>query len=230
MPRDSALYAQAARRMLFEKISGSPAASGPFEPGPGKRGQPAESRLPAILTPRLASGLRESAAAFLARQHIAGEPVTWEPPAELLDELSLPGTDPGAIDLGQLHQLIRSDHLGPAAAARRLGASRAVVDLLLDHDPAPETALPRATAKHPRRIPSREEFTSYYCGENLSLAKIAKRTGISEGYASQLARDYGIPGRGQKDYNVSQHPVLTRDWLTDQYVTRSLRSIAAEAG
>jgi transcriptional regulator with XRE-family HTH domain len=71
-----------------------------------------------------------------------------------------------------------------------------------------------------------------YCGEKLSLAQIAKRTGISEGYASQFARDYGIPVRGQKDYDASQHPVLTRDWLTDRYVTlsRSLRSIAAEAG
>ena len=59
---------------FFQKISGRPAASGPFQPGPGKRGQPAESRLPAILTPRLASGLSESAAAFLARQHIVGEP------------------------------------------------------------------------------------------------------------------------------------------------------------
>jgi Bacterial regulatory helix-turn-helix protein, lysR family len=38
--------------------------------------------------------------------------------------------------------------------------------------------------------------------------------------------------RGQKNYSVSQHPVLTRDWLTRQYVTRrlSLRRIAAEAG
>jgi hypothetical protein len=136
------------------------------------------------------------------------------------------------IDLGQLHQLIRSDHFGPAAAARHLGTTRAVIDLLLDQDPAPETAIPRATAKHPRRIPSREEFAACYRDENLSLAKIAKRTGISAGYASQLARDYGIPVRGQKDHSVSQHPVLTRDWLTGQYVTRgrSLRSIAAEAG
>lgn len=38
--------------------------------------------------------------------------------------------------------------------------------------------------------------------------------------------------RGLKDHSVSQHPVLTRDRLTDRYVTRglSLRSIAAEAG
>jgi hypothetical protein len=50
--------------------------------------------------------------------------------------------------------------------------------------------LPRATAKHSRRVPSREELTACYCDENLSLAKIARRTGISAGYASQLARDY----------------------------------------
>jgi hypothetical protein len=231
MPRDPALYAQAARRMLFQKISGSPAASGPFQPPPGARGRPAESRLPMVLTPRLASGLRDSAAAFLARQHISGEPVTWEPPVTLLDGLNLPGADPAAIDLGHLHQLVRRDHLGPVAAARRLSTSRTVIDLLLDHDPAPETAPPRA-APRPRRVPSREEFTAYCHGENLSLAKIAKRAGISAGYASQLARDYGVPVRGLKDYSVSQHPVLTRDWLTDQYVTRrrSLRGIAAEAG
>lgn len=231
MPRDPALYAQAARRMVFQKISGSPAASGPFQPGPGTRGRPAESRPPLVLTPRLASGLRESAAAFLARQHVTGEPVNWEPPVTLLDGLSLPGTDPGAIDLGHLHQLVRRDHLGPVAAARRLGTTRAVIDLLLDHDPAPEAAPPRAATRL-RKVPSREEFTAYCHGENLSLAEIAKRTGISAGYASQLARDYGVPVRGLKDYSVSEHPVLTRDWLTDRYVTRGLclRAIAAEAG
>lgn len=50
----------------------------------------------------------------------------------------------------------------------------------------------------------------------MSLAKIAKRTGISTDYASRLARDYKILVRGQKDYRVHQHPVLTRDWLNDQ--------------
>jgi hypothetical protein len=37
------------------------------------------------------------------------------------------------------------------------------------------------------------EFIAWYCSENLSLATLAKRTGIAVGYASQLARDYGIP-------------------------------------
>jgi hypothetical protein len=137
----------------------------------------------------VAGGLRESAAAFLARQHATGEPITWEPPAELLDGLSLPGTDPGTIDLGQLHQLIRRDHLGLTAAARRLGTTRAVIDLLLDHDPAPETAIPPATAKHPRRIPSHEEFAACYCDENLSLAKSAVRRWV---------KIYRLPAQGTR--------------------------------
>lgn len=39
---------------------------------------------------------------------------------------------------------------------------------------------------------------------------------MSTGYTSRLARDYEIPVRGQKDHNVSQHPVLARDWLSDR--------------
>jgi hypothetical protein len=113
----------------------------------------------------------------------------------LLHGLCLPGADPGAIDLAHLHQLVRRDHRGPVAAARRLGTSRAIVDLLLDRDPAPEAALPRA-ATRVRKVPSPAEFTAYCHGESLSLAEIARRTGISAGYASQLARDYGVPVRG----------------------------------
>jgi Bacterial regulatory helix-turn-helix protein, lysR family len=217
--------------MLFEKVSGIPAACGPFPPGPGGRGRLAESRLPAVLTPALARGLDQSAATFLAGHGITSEPLNWDPPAELLDDLSLPGIDPATIDTAQLHQLIRRDHLSTAAAARRLGATRAAVELLLDHDPAPAAVPSRPAARPPRTVPSREEFTAWYCDENLSLAKIARRTGMSAGCTSRLARDYEIPVRGQKDYDVHQHPVLTRDWLHDQYVisARSLRSIAVEA-
>ena len=192
----------AAARRRPARSSPDPARAG----GPGEElhGRPWSSR------PAWPAASANQQPLSLARQHVTGEPVNWEPPVTLLDGLSLPGTDPGAIDLGHLHQLVRRDHLGPVAAARRLGTTRAVIDLLLDHDPAPEAAPPRAATRL-RKVPSREEFTAYCHGENLSLAEIAKRTGISAGYASQLARDYGVPVRGLKDYSVSEHPVLTRD-------------------
>jgi hypothetical protein len=182
--------------MLFEKISGIPATRGPFPPSPSERGRPAASRLPAILTPALASGLHQSAAAFLAGQGIIGEPLTWEPPAGLLDELTMPGTDPATIDTGQLHQLIRRDRLSTATAARRLRTTRATVELLLDHDPAPAAGPTTAPEKPLRKVPSRDELAASLAA-NMSLTQIAKQAGMSPGYASQLARDYGIPVRGQ---------------------------------
>jgi hypothetical protein len=161
--REPALYAEAARCMLFEQLSGMPAWCAPFASPPGgRRGQNPATRLAAILTPALASGLHESAARFLARQGITGEPVAWDPPAGLLDGLRLPGTDPGEIELEHLHQLIRHDRVTTATAARRLGTSRAAVELSLYQHPAPQTLTSaKARPKPPRQVPSRDQFAHY---------------------------------------------------------------------
>jgi len=233
-PRDPSVYAHAARCVLFEQLSGTPAHLAQFGSAaitPAFRAK--MTRLAAVLTPALADGLQQSAASFLTRQGVTGEPVAWDPPLRLLDGLHLPGTDPSQIDLEHLHRLIRADHASIATAARRLSATPETIQLLLHQHPAPAIPATGKTTRRPaRQIPSREQFEQYYLHGHQSLAEIAKQAGLSRGYAAQLARDYKIPVRGQKDYTVHQHPVVTRDWLHHQYVTRdrSLQDLATEAG
>jgi molybdenum-dependent DNA-binding transcriptional regulator ModE len=232
-PRDPGVYARAARCVLFEQLSGLPACSAPFG---STASTPAfrvkMTQLAVVITPGLADGLQQSAASFLARHGVTGEPVAWDPPLRLLDGLHLPGTNPNEIDLEHLHRLIRRDHASIPTTAHRLGTTSEAVQLLLHQHPAPAIPATRKVGKSHREIPSRDQFAQYYLGEHLSLAEIAKRAGLSSGYAAQLARDYRIPVRGQKDYTVRQHPVLTRDWLHHQYLTcgRSLQDLATETG
>jgi len=93
--------------------------------------------------------------------------------------------------------------------------------------PAPKTG-----TRPSREILPRDLLARQYLAEHTSLAQIGKRAGLSANSTASLARDYGIPIRGQKDYTLHQHPVLTRDWLWHQHVTRgrSMQDLATETG
>lgn len=233
-PRDPGVYARAARCVLFEQLSGMPAHLAPFGPDASTPAFRAKmTRLAAVLTPDLARGLQQSASGFLTGQGVTSEPVTWSPPPRLLDGLNLPGTDPSQIDLEHLHRLIRHDHASIITAAHSLGTTSETVQMLLHQHPAPPAPVPRRTGTRPsREILPPALLARQYLAEHMSLAQIGKRAGLSANRTARLARDYGIPIRGQKDYTLHQHPVLTRDWLRDQYVThgRSLQDLAAETG
>src|SRR5205814_7184801 len=51
----------------------------------------------------------------------------------------------------------------------------------------------------------------------LSLVQIDRRAGLARGYASRLAREYGIPIRGSAD-PARENPTLTREFLQHQYL------------
>ncbi|MEV7203484.1 hypothetical protein [Streptomyces griseoluteus] len=79
-----------------------------------------------------------SAREFLARQGIHDEPLTWQPPTDIIDDLDLPGCDLGDVDLHALHYLTRDESLTTAGAARRLGVSYDAVRFVLQEQPAPQ--------------------------------------------------------------------------------------------
>ncbi|MGI8450181.1 MAG: TniQ family protein [Streptosporangiaceae bacterium] len=233
-PRHLDVYAHAARCLLFEQLSGAPAYLAPFGATAGTpRLRATMTQLAASLTPDLASGLQVTAASFLASHGITSEPVAWDPPPHLLDGLNLPGTDPRDIDLEHLHRLIRRDRVSLATAARRLGTTSETIQMLLLGHPAPQLpAAPKTGTRPAHEILPRDLVARQYLAEHMSLAQIGKQAGLSANSTAWLARDYGIPIRGQKDYTAHQHPVLTRDWLWHQYVTcgRSLQDLATETG
>jgi hypothetical protein len=62
----------------------------------------------AHLTPEVTTHLKEAARYFLARHGVRNEPVEWQPPTSLPDDLDLPGDNPGLIDIPPLHRLVRA--------------------------------------------------------------------------------------------------------------------------
>lgn len=113
--------ASRARCYLFEKISGLPPDAAPAaatdSPHLGRHAIDFVRKL----TPELASALDEHAHEFLAAHDIRDEPPSWRPPADLLDGLHLPGSDPADVDIDRLHYLVRHEDHSLGAAAHILG-------------------------------------------------------------------------------------------------------------
>jgi hypothetical protein len=113
--------------------------------------------------------LDEIARSFLARHRVRGEPVTWQPPVSLLDDLDLPGPDPSLIDIARLHELVREGEHSAQRAAEVLGTTIDAVRVVLDKHPAPAapltTAQARATGKvrhAARQVLAKKEFRRGY--------------------------------------------------------------------
>jgi hypothetical protein len=97
------------------------------------------AQFPAQLTPELDAQLEAAGRRFLAACGINGEPLTWQPPLDLIHDLELPGPDPDSISLDDLHRLIRGGK-SPAMAARHLGTTTDAVRVVLAEHPAPARA------------------------------------------------------------------------------------------
>ena len=235
-PGPGAARARIARCFLFERLSGLPAATAPGALDDSAfRTKTAD--FPRYLTPALAHALQDHAEEFLAERGIKGEPATWQPTSRFLEELKLPGPDPAAVAMPELHRLIGMNNLKLGAAAARLNTTLDTLRHLLGSHPAPRpdpepgTPLPtpcnRAYVKAKAAL-SRERLAELYERDRLSLHDIAAVIGVSRSTIASLARDYGLPIR-----NPGGRPRTTidRDWLYDQYVNnrRALPDIAAEA-
>lgn len=142
---------QIVRCQLFQRISGLPA-----EAAPGHRTvaeahfRVETARFATFQTPELAAALTAEAYDFIANRHIHDEPVTWKPPAFLLDGLDLPGPDPALIDIPRLHRLVRQDEKSVQRMAEILGTSIEAVRQALTEHPAPALP-PSETAEGPHQ-------------------------------------------------------------------------------
>jgi TniQ/Bacterial regulatory helix-turn-helix protein, lysR family len=229
--------ARIARCVMFERLSGLPASSGPFAVDDNIfRTKVAD--FPQYLTPELARALDEHARDFLADQGVGGEPPVWHPPTNLLDGLDLPGPGPDAVDVTELHHVfsgitVRRNKLGVAATLA--GTSLDMVRYLLETYSVPWPTGSGAAAarigayRTAKEALPRERFVELYQRQRMSLRDIAASVGVSRQVIGRLARDYDLclrePGR---QVGIS----VDRDWLYNQYVNqrRALPDLAKEAG
>jgi hypothetical protein len=236
-PGPGAARAKIARAFLFERISGQPARTASWAPDDSAfRTKTAD--FPRHLTPELAYALHEHAHQFLADQGIDDEPVTWQPPEGVLDGLDLPGPNPAAVEIPELHRIIAINKIGLGAAAKRLNTSLDTLRHLLEihpspkPDPQPGAPLPtpynRAYAIAKAALP-KKRLADLYEREQMSLRDIAATVDVSRPTISCLARDYGLPIRQP---GGRSHTTVDREWLYEQYVNnrRTLPDLAAEAG
>ncbi|WNI20028.1 TniQ family protein [Actinacidiphila sp. ITFR-21] len=223
---------QFARALLFERISGLPATLAPAAYAPATPELRTMLRtFETDLTPALVSQLGEHAGEFLARQGIHDEPLTWQPPTDIIDGLELPGCDPGDIDLDTLHRLIRDESLTTAGAARRLGVSHDAVRFVLQEQPAPPKPSAMwergATIRRARAALPRDTFARLYLEEYRPLKWIAKHVDVNEEAIKVMVREYGMTREGK----ATRWRQIDLDWLREQRAAgRTCRELAEETG
>lgn len=237
-PGEQTARARTVRRYLFETLSGLPAAAAPCPPdsyGTTKK----VADFPRYLTTELADELSRYAEKFLRDNGIADEPVNWTPPVSFLNDLRLPGCDPTALSISDLHNRIRSRvRLGKIAA--ELGTKLDTVRYALQTHPLPTSLAPntdqpdtrprRAGAfRYAKRVLTEERFRDLYHRQGQSLREVAAMVGVSRQTLARLAADYEIPLREPgRPTNHGYDP----DWLYNQYVNqaRPLPAIAKDCG
>ncbi|WP_298795691.1 TniQ family protein [uncultured Pseudonocardia sp.] len=180
-----------ARCVLFETLSGLPADLAPTHFAPTTPAQwTAVADFPGRLTPQLARLLAATAADFLAARGI-DEPVTWQPPFTLADDLELPGIDPDSVDVRPLHQLlVGGETVGRAAT--RLEMPLPVARYLLARHPAEHDQGALAVLRH--RLPA-NVFHGLYVDLGWSLSAVADLYDTNRYRIKQLAAVYDITMR-----------------------------------
>lgn len=217
-----------ARTVLFTRISGCPADHSPwFAPSMERRGRLAH--FTRHTTPLLRRQLDDVAEEFLARQRII-EPLTWIPPASLLDGLQLPGAHLNTVDGDQLHRLFGAPEATITTAARQLDVSPELVHYLVDSNPCPPPTTP--TPPEPmRRVHARtpDAQTRTYQDQTDRPPVAARRHDRSAQTPTGTARTPGGDARSQRRAPRSRPD---REWLAQHYLTerRTVPEIAQIAG
>ncbi|MFJ8150568.1 TniQ family protein [Streptomyces sp. NPDC096048] len=221
------------RAVLFERLSAHPT------PNTTPRTvRDHKVNFPVWHTPALAEALDDVARSFLDRNHLAHEPLTWEPPATLLDGLDLPGCDPHTVDVARLHQLIRGQSQSPTAAAQELDTTPEAIRYLLALHPAPTTQRaahgwrPNAALSYAREALPPDDLTHLYTVQQRTLQQIGGQVGVSARVIANLADEYGISLRRPREPGHNRTVHIDREWLREQYLVhqRSVADLAAEQG
>ncbi|MEW1661100.1 LysR family transcriptional regulator [Streptomyces sp. NPDC093707] len=224
---------QVVRCHLFEKVSGLPH---PRIPNPARDSQSFRNsrvRFPYVLTPEASLELDQIGRVFLDRNGLAHEPLSWQPPAELLHGLDLPRADPGDIDLADLHRRVRAGQAS-TRIADELGTDPRTLRYVVGQHPAPaakptdysmERGLKGLHAA--RQMISKEHLERLYVQQDMPFLTIQRETGINRKALAALADEYGIPRRTHRPCGT-----LNRAWLYEQYVVkgRTLDDIGQESG
>jgi TniQ/Bacterial regulatory helix-turn-helix protein, lysR family len=185
---------------------------------------------PGRLTPTLAEALQAEAHDFLHCGGIA-EPITWQPPLQLLDELTLPGSNPVTVDIPALHHLVEHGRT-IREAARQLHTSSDAVHYVLTQHPAnvPQSSAPTTPALTglAARLPP-EVLIAHYHQQRMTLRDIASRYHVDRKTVARLAHQYGINTRQGRP---REHEEIDRNWLYTEYIVhrRTLPELAAEKG
>jgi hypothetical protein len=150
--------------------------------------------------------------------------------------VQLSGNDARAVDIDELHRLIRVEHCKIGVAADRLGITWDTARYLLTTNPAPN-GVATSDHRHPRGTEYRtaksaltpQQFRDLYETRRIGLSTIAATIGVDRRALVQLAGDYGMRLRRAAD---SAHATVDRDWLYAQYVhqRRTIRDLARERG
>jgi len=164
------------------------------------------------------------------------EPAVWEPPPSCCAHLTLPGPEPGDLDMSVLRQLLIGEQLPPGAVAGRLGTTIGHVRLAAEHiaRPAPQWSprggsnpAARQRQKQADSLLTREFFEREYLQHGKNLNVIAAETGFNRAILATAARHAGITLRKARE------PLrVDAGWLREQYQQRKrpVASIAAELG
>ena len=217
-----------ARSWLFERISMQPVHLSPFTETLPCRGR-CRSEFVAMLTPQAVRDLDAVAEQFLEQHNVIGEPVTWSPPLSIVSDLELPGPDPAAVSIADLHQAVADQTAPLTAVARELGVSTAMVCHLLECSPLDRRVDRRQTQlDYAASQLTKSEFLRLYRDEQLSITAMAARIGVGHHVMFDLARKYGIAVRSRRTVRRAIDP----DWVYQEYVVkqRTLTDMADEIG
>ncbi len=230
---DCAHTGQRVRNWMFDRVSMLPANRSPFAaPTSAPRGrlEPIE-----LLAPPIGDRLDALATRFLRQHRIFDEPVVWSPPLTLVADLDLPGPDVEALNIEQLHHVIRAQPQSTHAIAQAMGVRPLVVRRLLERAPLQQPLCRgQQRPKKPTRLDrartqlSRAELARLHEQENWSMHAIGKQFGIDSDVVKQLALEQHI-----SIHLHSRRPKpVEPEWLYHEYIVkqRTVRDIAREVG
>ena len=187
------------RCWLYERVTCMPASASAWAlDSPEFRSKLAD--LPLLLCAELITSLDEHAQRFLRTQGIRDEPVQWLADDSVIAESASLQVEPPNFDTAELHRLIRVENPRCFAdLAMRFGCDIDVLRYLLECTPAPryqsdEARLESVLARAARALP-RDGFIELYLTQQLSLAAVAERIGLSRQAVTRLAHRYGVPVR-----------------------------------
>ncbi|MET7727928.1 TniQ family protein [Streptomyces mirabilis] len=177
--------------------------------------------------------LHQQAQVNLTR-HDIHEPVTWEPPAEWVSEVSWPGVDPRLIAPRAVRDALKNaKSADDAATSLPMGAEHLrlyceTTNTAAAPGPVIGRHIPQSISR--RDLLDPERLRDLYETQGKSLDHIAALAGCGPRTVHQLLTQDGIRPRGRRTH--PPRPDITRDWLHNEYIVNrnNLTTLARQHG